>query len=110
MGVPSSARIPPCVLRMRISLPPSALGFHPIPAFWLHPNRSPDGRFSSISAVIGNDPWGPAAFERTSKIELSPESTIVSKEIRIRRLIVADSPEGVVTLPPADNLRCIRRL
>ena len=29
----SSARMPPCVLRMRISLPPRAPGFQPMPAF-----------------------------------------------------------------------------
>src|SRR5437870_725251 len=76
MGDPSGRRMPPCVLRIRISLPPIRDGLHPIPAFCAHPNRSPEGRCSSISGVIGSEPGVPAALDLTSKIEASPVSKI----------------------------------
>ena len=52
--------MPPCVDSIRNSLPPSAAGSHPMPAFCVQPNRSPDGRSRSISAVSGSAPAGPA--------------------------------------------------
>src|SRR2546429_181517 len=52
---------------MRISFAPSACGFQPIPVFWAQPNKSPEGRVTSISGVTGNEPRGPGAFERTSQ-------------------------------------------
>ena len=42
----------------------------------VQPNRSPEGRCSSISGVIGSEPCGPGALLRTSKREGSPESRI----------------------------------
>jgi tetratricopeptide (TPR) repeat protein len=38
-----------------------------MPAFWLQPKRSPDGRVRSISAVNGSEPAGPAALDVTSR-------------------------------------------
>src|SRR3954471_20304601 len=76
MGVPSAARMPPWVLRMRNSLPPTAAGSQPMPAFWVQPKRSPEGRLRSISGVMGSDPWGPGDLERTSKRVGSWESRI----------------------------------
>src|SRR3954447_26337967 len=61
---------------MTISEPPSFEGSQPMPAFCVQPNKSPEGRFSSISAVMGIDPCGPGALERTSNIDGSPESRI----------------------------------
>ena len=55
---------PPCVLRIRNCLRPSSRGSQPMPAFWVSPNRSPLGRFSSISSVSGSAPAGPGAFVR----------------------------------------------
>ena len=57
--MPSAARMPPCVDRIRNSRPPSADGFQPMPAFCVQPNRSPDGRSRSISGVSGSEPDGP---------------------------------------------------
>src|SRR4051812_38969138 len=74
MGVPFSARTPPWVERRRTCLPPSASGAHPIPAFWDQPKRFPEGSPTSISGVIGNEPAGPGAWVRTSKIAGFPES------------------------------------
>ena len=39
-----------------------------MPAFCVQPNRSPDGRSRSISAVSGSDPAGPAACVVTFRI------------------------------------------
>ena len=44
MGVPSGARMPPCVERMRNSAPPIADGSQPMPAFCVQPKTSPEGR------------------------------------------------------------------
>ena len=41
-------------------------GVQPIPAFWLSPNRSPEGQWRSISSVSGSVPAGPSAFVITS--------------------------------------------
>ena len=43
----SFSRMPPWVESIRNSLPPSSDAFHPMPAFWLHPKRFPDGSFAS---------------------------------------------------------------
>src|SRR5712671_3115834 len=59
--------MPPWVLRMRNSLPPTAAGSQPMPAFWVQLKRSPEGRLRSMSGVMGRAPWGPGDLERTSK-------------------------------------------
>ncbi len=41
-------------------------GSQPIPAFWLKPNRLPEGAVSSISAEMGSRPCGPGAWVATS--------------------------------------------
>src|SRR5262245_20677744 len=74
MGVPSAARMPPWVLRIRNSLRPSFDGSQPIPASILKPNRSPDGRSINMWGVMGSDPCGPGALLRTSYNEGSCES------------------------------------
>src|SRR4051812_44164442 len=76
MGVPSSARTPPCVLNSNTSVPPSFAGSQPMPASCVSPKRSPEGRFSSISAVMGNAPFGPWPVLRRLKSDESPESVI----------------------------------
>ena len=43
IGVPSSARRPPWVLRIRNGSRPTSDGSQPMPAFWVRPNRSPRG-------------------------------------------------------------------
>ena len=43
----------------------------PMPAFCVHPKRSPDGRSRSISGVSGSDPAGPAACVVTFRIARS---------------------------------------
>src|SRR5689334_3084705 len=68
--------MPPWVLRMRNSRPPMRAGSQPMPAFWVQPKRSPEGRSRSISGVTGRMPRGPGALERTSKRARSPESRI----------------------------------
>ena len=49
-------------------------GFQPMPAFCVHPNRSPEGRSRSISAVKGRTPAGPRARVEISNSEESSES------------------------------------
>src|SRR3954452_8062761 len=66
--------MPPWVDSIRNSRPLSADGVHPIPAFCVHPNRSPDGRSLSISGVSGSDPDGPAAWVLTFRIAASSGS------------------------------------
>src|SRR5437762_10277255 len=66
--------MPPCVERIRYSFPPSNAGSHPIPAFCVHPNKSPDGRSRSISAVSGSVPAGPATRVRTFMSSSSSKS------------------------------------
>ena len=46
----------------------------PIPAFWLRPNRSPEGQSRSIASVSGSAPAGPSAFVFTSPQTSSGES------------------------------------
>src|SRR5687767_14070576 len=58
--------MPPWVDSISNSLPPRAEGVQPIPAFWLHPNKWPDGRVRSISGVRGSAPCGPVVRVRTS--------------------------------------------
>ena len=71
--------MPPWVLRMRISLPPIRCRSQPMPAFMAQPNRSPEGRWSSISAVMGRVPARAGALERTSNREASPVSRMRSR-------------------------------
>src|SRR5437868_8811340 len=52
----------------------TAWGVQPMPAFWLRPNRSPEGQFRSISSVSGKVPWGPSALVFTSFQLRSAES------------------------------------
>ena len=53
-AVPSGARSPPCVLRIRNCLrPSSSAGSQPMPAFCVQPNRSPLALSRSISSVSG---------------------------------------------------------
>ena len=66
MGVPSAARRPPWVLRIRTSAPSNFFGSQPMPAFWLRPKRLPEGAVSSISGVMGSRPRGPGAWVATS--------------------------------------------
>ncbi len=75
MGVPSAARRPPWVLRIRTSEPSSFCGSQPMPAFWLRPKRLPEGAVSSISGVMGSRPRGPGAWVATS----SSLSVVVSR-------------------------------
>src|SRR6185437_8135733 len=49
-------------------------GFQPMPASWLNPKRSPEGRSRSISGVSGSEPTGPGARLGTSKSFGSSES------------------------------------
>jgi hypothetical protein len=65
MGVPSGARRPPWVLRIKTSGPPRRAGSHPMPAFIVSPNKLPEGWVRSISAVSGRDPAGPRACVTT---------------------------------------------
>ena len=65
-GVPSSARRPPCVLRMVNSLPPSSAGLHPMPTFCVQPKRSPLGAWRRRSSVSGSAPFGPLAVVTSS--------------------------------------------
>ena len=76
MGVPSGARMPPCVLRIKNSLRPSSEGFQPIPASCVQPKMSPLGRVRRVSSVSGRKPGGPGAVERIWSREESPESKI----------------------------------
>jgi hypothetical protein len=46
-----------------------------MPAFWLNPNRSPLGLFSSISALIGKLPSAPGDRVLISKISGGEESS-----------------------------------
>ncbi len=62
MGVPSAARRPPWVDRMRNSGSSSRFGSQPMPAFCVSPNRFPEGSVRSISGVIGKLPSGPRAW------------------------------------------------
>src|SRR6185437_5421988 len=66
MGEPSSARRPPCVLRMRNSGSSTRAGSQPMPAFCVSPNRLPEGALRSISAVMGSAPCGPRAWVATA--------------------------------------------
>src|SRR5581483_1935661 len=76
MGVPSAARTPPCVLRMRNSGSRSRAGSQPMPASCEKPKRLPEGCVSSISGVMGSMPSGPLACVRTSaKSDWSLSST-----------------------------------
>src|SRR5260370_30235486 len=54
-----------------------------MPASCAQPNKSPDGRASNISGVMGREPRGPGALERTSYRVASPESVIFSKAMGI---------------------------
>ncbi len=80
MGVPSGARRPPWVLRMRTSEPMSFCGSQPMPAFWLRPKRLPEGAVSSISGVMGSWPRGPGAWVATSS---SLRSVVSRTEARV---------------------------
>ena len=66
IGVPSSARRPPCVLRIVNSLPPRLAGFQPMPTFCVQPNRSPLGAWRSSSSVSGSFPAGPGVVVTSS--------------------------------------------
>src|SRR5688572_4480047 len=66
--------MPPWVDRIRNSRPVIAAASQPMPAFWLQPNRSPDGRSRSISAVNGSAPDGPGTRVATSNSARSWES------------------------------------
>src|SRR5262245_43296011 len=66
MGRPSAARIPPLVPSIRNCGRPSSRGSQPMPAFCVRPKTSPLGRSSSISAVSGRRPDGPAPAVCTS--------------------------------------------
>src|SRR6266850_5686988 len=78
MGRPSDPRMPPLVPSMRNCGRPSSRGSQPMPAFCVRPKMSPLGRSSSISAVSGSLPGGPAAAVWTCHSARS-ESTIASK-------------------------------
>src|ERR1700679_3688760 len=65
MGVPSGARTPPCVLRIRNSGSSKRAGAQPMPAFWLRPKRFPEGCWISISGLNGSAPELPGACVRT---------------------------------------------
>jgi len=66
IGVPSAARMPPWVLRIRNSGSSRCAGFQPMPAFWLRPKRLPEGWVSSISGERGREPCGPGAWVVTA--------------------------------------------
>src|SRR4051794_12512302 len=66
--------MPPCVESIRNSRLPSADDFQPMPAFWVHPNKSPDGHSRSMVGVSGKEPDGPDACVRTSYSDGSAES------------------------------------
>src|SRR5712664_128063 len=78
MGRPSGARIPPSVESSRNCGRPSSRGSQPMPAFCVRPKMSPLGRSSSISAVSGSLPDGPAPAVWTCHSARS-DSTIASK-------------------------------
>ena len=66
-GSPVGARRPPWVLRIRNgSAVDLACRSQPMPAFWVRPNRSPEGQERSISSVSGRVPEGPSEAVRTS--------------------------------------------
>src|SRR5690242_5415088 len=74
--------MPPCVESIRYWGRPSWEGSQPMPAFWVMPKMSPLGRSSSISAVSGRLPCGPAPAVRISQTEgsddtISPNAIVV---------------------------------
>src|ERR1035438_2700215 len=66
-------------LSSRAQLQPPAS--QPMPAFWLRPNRFPEGAVSSISADSGSIPAGPAAWVATPLKAASCGSRIDVSEI-----------------------------
>src|SRR5438046_598248 len=72
--------MPPLVPSIKNCGRPSSRGSQPIPAFCVRPKMSPLGRSSSISAVRGRLPDGPAAAVWTSSSERA-DSTMVSKPV-----------------------------
>ncbi len=69
------------MLRIRNSGSSSRAGSQPIPAFWLKPKRLPEGSVSSISAVSGSAPSGPAACVATRSNPASSVSNTDATEI-----------------------------
>src|SRR5262249_7902474 len=108
MGVPSGARMPPWVLRMRNSLRPSSAGFQPMPASCVSPKMSPLGALSSNSSVSGKAPAGPAALVCTSNRAASVSSKAARASVFMRMILCAyDEPMHFLdlTLPTsAENL------
>jgi pantetheine-phosphate adenylyltransferase len=82
-----------------------------MPAFWLHPKRSPEGRLSSMSAEMGSEPVGPAARLRIVKIAESPESRMFmwKYQCRMDNLSVTAIYPGSFDPPTRGHLDLIRR-
>src|SRR5262245_16120808 len=59
-----------------------------MPAFCVHPNKSPDGRSRNIPSLSGNNPVGPGARAGTSYKDGSGESKLL-------RGILGARPDGV---------------
>ena len=91
MGRPSSARSPPCVLRIRNSGSSRREGSQPMPAFWLKPNKFPDGAVSSISADSGSAPAGPAAWVVTSCDTVAGDSNTDCNEMSMAATLLSNS-------------------
>src|SRR5450631_2801539 len=93
MASPFSARMPPCVLRIRNSGSSRRVGSQPMPAFCDKPKRLPEGWVSSISAVSGSTPAGPVACVSTRR---RLASSVSSTELRGMSLMGKSFPESIV--------------
>ena len=80
-GVPSSARTPPSVERIRNSSRPTLDASQPMPAFCDRPNTSPEGRSWRNASVSGRAPSGPAAVVSTWKRSRRPSLRIPTAQL-----------------------------
>ena len=93
-------------------MPPSAAGFHPMPAFCVQPNRSPDGRSRSISRRQRQRARRPARRAWTHRTVEDRQSRTGFIWVRLQwyRLLAASAPHGPLAPEEISMIRPLARL